>query len=380
MVSFNKPPFLGKEEQYMKQAVTSGRLCGDGPYTKRCHALLEQMTNTKKALLTTSCTHALEMAALLAQIGPGDEVIMPSYTFVSTADAFVLRGATVVFVDIRPDTMNLDETLLEAAVTPKTKAIVPVHYAGVSCEMGRILELARQYRLYVVEDAAQGICSAWHGKPLGTIGDFGCYSFHETKNISMGEGGALLLREEKDIARAEVIREKGTDRSRFFRGEIDKYTWVDAGSSYLPSELNAAYLCAQLEEAEQITNDRLHTWQFYQDSLRDLEEKERIALPQIPQGLRHNAHMFYIKAKDLAERTRLLAFLRERGIGAVFHYIPLHTSAAGRKFGRFSGKDVFTTKESARLVRLPLYYGMREEKYEVVERVREFYAKSGRTK
>lgn len=375
MVSFNKAPHLGKEEQYIRQAIRSGKLCGDGPYTKRCHALLEQMTHTKKALLTTSCTHALEMAALLADIGPGDEVILPSYTFVSTADAFILRGATAVFVDIRPDTMNIDETQIEAAITPRTKAIVPVHYAGVGCEMDVILKLAEQHHLYVIEDAAQGICSTFHGKPLGTIGNFGCYSFHETKNISMGEGGALLLREEKDIARAEVIREKGTDRSRFFRGEIAKYTWVDAGSSYLPSELNAAYLCAQLEAAEKIMEDRMRTWEIYRDSLRDLEAEGRIGLPQIPEGAAHNAHMFYIKAGDLAERTRLLAFLKERGIGAVFHYIPLHSSAAGRRYGRFSGEDVYTTKESERLVRLPLYYGMREEVYEVVERVREFYAK-----
>lgn len=375
MVSFNKAPYLGKEEQYIRQAIRSGKLCGDGPYTKRCHALLEQMTHTKKALLTTSCTHALEMAALLADIGPGDEVILPSYTFVSTADAFILRGATAVFVDIRPDTMNMDETQIEAAITPRTKAIVPVHYAGVGCEMDVILKLAEQHHLYVIEDAAQGICSTFHGKPLGTIGNFGCYSFHETKNISMGEGGALLLREEKDIARAEVIREKGTDRSRFFRGEIAKYTWVDAGSSYLPSELNAAYLCAQLEAAEKIMEDRMRTWEIYRDSLRDLEAEGRIGLPQIPEGAAHNAHMFYIKAGDLAERTRLLAYLKERGIGAVFHYIPLHSSAAGRRYGRFSGEDVYTTKESERLVRLPLYYGMREEVYEVVERVREFYAK-----
>lgn len=373
MVSFNKAPYLGKEEQYIRQAIRSGKLCGDGPYTKRCHALLEQMTHTKKALLTTSCTHALEMAALLADIGPGDEVILPSYTFVSTADAFILRGATAVFVDIRPDTMNMDETQIEAAITPRTKAIVPVHYAGVGCEMDVILKLAEQHHLYVIEDAAQGICSTFHGKPLGTIGNFGCYSFHETKNISMGESGALLLREEKDIARAEVIREKGTDRSRFFRGEIAKYTWVDAGSSYLPSELNAAYLCAQLEAAEKIMEDRMRTWEIYRDSLRDLEAEGRIGLPQIPEGAAHNAHMFYIKAGDLSERTRLLAFLKERGIGAVFHYIPLHSSAAGRRYGRFSGEDVYTTKESERLVRLPLYYGMREEVYEVVERVREFY-------
>lgn len=333
------------------------------------------MTKAKKALLTTSCTHAIEMAALLADIRPGDEVIMPSYTFVSTADAFVLRGATVVFTDIRPDTMNMDEKLLEAAITSKTKAIVPVHYAGVGCEMDVIMDIANRYRLYVVEDAAQGICSTYKGRPLGTIGDFGCYSFHETKNISMGEGGALLIREEKDIERAEIIREKGTDRSRFFRGEIGKYTWVDAGSSYLPSELNAAYLYAQLEMVDRIIEDRMRTWQVYRDNLWEIAEEGYIELPHIPDECTHNAHMFYIKTKDIQERTRLLAFLKERGVGAVFHYIPLHTSAAGRKYGRFSGEDVFTTKESERLLRLPLYYGMSDEKYEVIERVREFYKK-----
>lgn len=375
MICFNKAPYMGREEQYIKEVILSGKLCGDGSFTKRCHTLLERMTKAKKALLTTSCTHAIEMAALLADIRPGDEVIMPSYTFVSTADAFVLRGATVVFTDIRPDTMNMDEKLLEAAITSKTKAIVPVHYAGVGCEMDVIMDIANRYRLYVVEDAAQGICSTYKGRPLGTIGDFGCYSFHETKNISMGEGGALLIREEKDIGRAEIIREKGTDRSRFFRGEIGKYTWVDAGSSYLPSELNAAYLYAQLEMVDRIIEDRMHTWQVYRDNLREIAEEGYIELPHIPDECTHNAHMFYIKTKDIQERTRLLAFLKERGVGAVFHYIPLHTSAAGRKYGRFSGEDVFTTKESERLLRLPLYYGMSDEKYEVIERVREFYKK-----
>ncbi len=375
MICFNKAPYMGREEQYIKEVILSGKLCGDGSFTKRCHTLLERMTKAKKALLTTSCTHAIEMAALLADIRPGDEVIMPSYTFVSTADAFVLRGATVVFTDIRPDTMNMDEKLLEAAITSKTKAIVPVHYAGVGCEMDVIMDIANRYRLYVVEDAAQGICSTYKGRPLGTIGDFGCYSFHETKNISMGEGGALLIREEKDIERAEIIREKGTDRSRFFRGEIGKYTWVDAGSSYLPSELNAAYLYAQLETVDRIIEDRMRTWQVYRDNLREIAEEGYIELPHIPDECTHNAHMFYIKTKDIQERTRLLAFLKERGVGAVFHYIPLHTSAAGRKYGRFSGEDVFTTKESERLLRLPLYYGMSDEKYEVIERVREFYKK-----
>ena len=375
MICFNKAPYMGREEQYIKEVILSGKLCGDGSFTKRCHTLLERMTKAKKALLTTSCTHAIEMAALLADIRPGDEVIMPSYTFVSTADAFVLRGATVVFTDIRPDTMNMDEKLLEAAITSKTKAIVPVHYAGVGCEMDVIMDIANRYRLYVVEDAAQGICSTYKGRPLGTIGDFGCYSFHETKNISMGEGGALLIREEKGFERAEIIREKGTDRSRFFRGEIGKYTWVDAGSSYLPSELNAAYLYAQLEMVDRIIEDRMRTWQVYRDNLWEIAEEGYIELPHIPDECTHNAHMFYIKTKDIQERTRLLAFLKERGVGAVFHYIPLHTSAAGRKYGRFSGEDVFTTKESERLLRLPLYYGMSDEKYEVIERVREFYKK-----
>lgn len=373
MISFNKAPYMGREEQYIKEVILSRKLCGDGSYTKKCHALLEHMTKARKALLTTSCTHAIEMAALLADIRPGDEVIMPSYTFVSTADAFVLRGATVVFTDIRPDTMNMDERLIEQAITPKTRAIVPVHYAGVGCEMDVIMDIANRYRLYVVEDAAQGICSTYKGRPLGTIGNFGCYSFHETKNISMGEGGALLIRDEKDIDRAEIIREKGTNRSRFFRGEIGKYTWVDAGSSYLPSELNAAYLYAQLEMAGRIIEDRMGTWQVYWDNLLEIAEKGYIELPHIPNGCTHNAHMFYIKTKDIQERTQLLTFLKERGVGAVFHYIPLHTSTAGRKYGRFSGEDIFTTKESERLIRLPLYYGMSDEKYEVIERIREFY-------
>lgn len=299
MICFNKAPYMGREEQYIKEVILSGKLCGDGSFTKRCHTLLERMTKAKKALLTTSCTHAIEMAALLADIRPGDEVIMPSYTFVSTADAFVLRGATVVFTDIRPDTMNMDEKLLEAAITSKTKAIVPVHYAGVGCEMDVIMDIANRYRLYVVEDAAQGICSTYKGRPLGTIGDFGCYSFHETKNISMGEGGALLIREEKDIERAEIIREKGTDRSRFFRGEIGKYTWVDAGSSYLPSELNAAYLYAQLEMVDRIIEDRMRTWQVYRDNLWEIAEEGYIELPHIPDECTHNAHMFYIKTKDI---------------------------------------------------------------------------------
>lgn len=373
MITFNRPPYVGKEEIYIKQAIDSRKICGDGAFTKRCNEWLEKQTKAKRVLLTTSCTHATEMAALLADIQPGDEVIMPSYTFVSTADAFVLRGAKVVFVDIRPDTMNINEALIEDAITPKTKAIVPVHYAGVGCEMDTIMDIAKRHDLFVVEDAAQGVMSTYKGKELGSIGNFGCYSFHETKNLSMGEGGAVLIRDEKDIERAEIIREKGTNRSKFFRGQIDKYTWVDAGSSYLPSELNAAYLYAQLEMADEIMADRMNTWNIYNENLKELADKERIELPFIPEECTHNAHMFYIKVKDLEERTALLTFLKEKEISAVFHYIPLHSATAGKKYGRFFGEDVYTTKESERLIRLPLYYGMQDEKYEVIERVKEFY-------
>lgn len=331
---------------------------------------------TAKALLTTSCTHATEMAALLMDIKPGDEVIMPSYTFVSTADAFVLRGAKAVFVDIRPDTMNIDENLIENAITERTKAIVPVHYAGVSCEMDKIMEIALKYNLKIVEDAAQGILSTYKGKMLGTIGDFGCYSFHETKNYSMGEGGALLIRDPDYIEKAEIVREKGTNRSKFFRGQIDKYTWVDAGSSYLPSDLNAAYLWAQLEQADKIFDNRMKTWKLYYELLLDLQEQGVISLPVVPENCTHNAHMFYIKTKDLDERTRLIDFLKEQGILAVFHYIPLHTAPAGRKFGVFCGEDRYTTKESERLVRLPMYYGLEEEKVVyIVNKIKDFYSR-----
>ena len=301
------------------------------------------------------------MAALLADIQPGDEVIMPSYTFVSTADAFVLRGAKVVFVDVRPDTMNIDENLIEDAITDKTKAIVPVHYAGVSCEMDTIMDIARRHHLLVIEDAAQGITSTYKGRPLGTIGDYGCFSFHETKNLSMGEGGALLIRDGKNIERAEIIREKGTNRSKFFRGQIDKYTWVDAGSSYLPSELNAAYLWAQLEQCDKIQSDRMNSWNTYYSELTDLREQGKIELPYIPEDCAHNAHMFYIKVKDLDERSRLIDYLKQHEVNAVFHYIPLHSAPAGKNFGRFHGEDRYTTRESERLVRLPLYFGMKEE-------------------
>lgn len=374
MIPFNVPPCVGNEEKYIAQAIANHKLCGDGEFTKKCNAKLEQMTGTAKALLTTSCTHATEMAAILSKIQPGDEVIMPSYTFVSTANAFVLRGATAVFVDIRPDTMNIDETKIEEAITKKTKAIVPVHYAGVSCEMDTIMAIAQKYDLKVIEDAAQGIMSTYKGKPLGTIGDYGCFSFHETKNISMGEGGALLIANPADIETAEIVREKGTNRSKFFRGEIDKYSWVEAGSSYLPSELNAAYLWGELESAEEIYKNRMDTWQYYHSQLENMEKNGKIKRPVIPENCVHNAHMYYIKAKDLDERTRLLAYLKENGVSAVFHYIPLHSAAAGIKYGRFFGEDQYTTKESERLLRLPLYYGMKEEDREKVVRcVEAFY-------
>lgn len=376
MINFNVPPFTGKEMHYIKQAVENQKICGDGEFTKKCNSWIEQKTGTKKCLLTTSCTHATELAALLANIKEGDEIIMPSYTFVSTADAFVLRGATVVFVDIRPDTMNIDETLIEDAVTEKTKAIVPVHYAGVSCEMDTIMKIAKKYNLLVIEDAAQGIMSTYKGQALGTIGDFGCFSFHETKNYSMGEGGALLIRDEKYIEEAEIIREKGTNRSKFFRGQIDKYTWVSYGSSYLPSDMNAAYLYAQLEMADEINEARLAVWNQYWKGLQILKDAGRIDLPVIPKDCVHNAHMFYMKAKDMEERTRLITFLKENGILSVFHYIPLHTAPAGRKYGRFQGTDIYTTRESERLLRLPMYYGLEAENVDyIIGKVKEFYAK-----
>lgn len=373
MINFNIPPYIGTEGDNIMKAVSNNKICGDGEFTKKCNAWIEDNMSTPKALLTTSCTHALEMAALLSDIKEGDEVIMPSYTFVSTADAFVLRGAKIVFVDIRPDTMNINENLIEDAITEKTKAIVPVHYAGVSCEMNKIMDIAKKYNLIVVEDAAQGVMSSYNGRALGTIGDFGCYSFHETKNYSMGEGGAILIQNEDLIEKAEIIREKGTNRSKFFRGQVDKYTWVEFGSSYLPSELNAAYLWSQLENADLINNYRLKIWQRYYEGLKDIDS---ISLPYIPEGCVHNAHMFYIKAKDLNERTNLIKFLKENGIQAVFHYIPLHSSPAGLRFGRFHGIDNYTTKESERLLRLPLYYGLNMEDVDyVIKKIKEFYAK-----
>ena len=362
MIPFNSPPFVGRELDYVKQAVCLNRkISGDGPFTARCTDFIRQMTGAGYAYLTTSGTHALEMAAMLAHIKPGDEVIMPSYTFVSTANAFLLRGAVPVFVDIRPDTMNIDERCIEQAITAKTRVIAVVHYAGISCEMDTILDIAKRHGLIVVEDAAQAVLSTYKGRYLGTIATFGAYSFHETKNFSMGEGGALLFNDEAYQQEAEIIREKGTDRSRYFRGEIDKYTWVDRGSSYLPSDINAAFLFAQLEESKTITKDRMHAWQLYYDSLRPLSEAGRIGLPYVPPECRHNAHMFYIKCADLAERTALIAFLRQRGIETAFHYIPLHSSAAGRKYARFCGEDRYTTAESERLLRLPMYYGLSKE-------------------
>ena len=374
MISFNVPPVVGGEKENIADVLQLRKISGDGKYTKLCNEWIEKQTGTAKALLTTSCTHATEMAALLLDIQPGDEVILPSYTFVSTANAFVLRGATAVFVDIRPDTMNMDEKLIEEAITPKTKAIVPVHYAGVSCEMDTIMTIADKYNLKVVEDAAQGIMSTYKGRPLGTIGDFGCYSFHETKNISMGEGGALLIRDTADIGHAEIIREKGTNRSRFFRGEIDKYTWVAPGSSYLPSELNAAFLYAQLCKAQEIYDDRMKSWNLYYELLKPLQKDGKIELPFIPEECTHNAHMFYIKAKDITERTALITYLKKNEISTVFHYVPLHSAPAGEEYGRFSGEDKYTTKESERLLRLPMYYGLKDSDVEkVAECIKTFY-------
>lgn len=374
MISFNIPPSTGKEGEFIAKAIENNKICGDGEFTHKCSNWIKERTNANQVLLTTSCTSALEMAAVLADIKPGDEVIMPAYTFVSTADAFVARGATIVFVDIRPDTMNIDENLIESAITNKTRAIVPVHYAGVSCEMDKIMAIAKKHNLIVVEDAAQGVMSKYKGRALGTIGDFGCYSFHETKNYSMGEGGAILINQEKYKEQAEIIREKGTNRSKFFRGQIDKYTWVDWGSSYLPSDINAAYLWPQLEIADEINNNRLETWNYYNDNLKELEDRGCIKRPVIPDGIEHNAHMYYIKAKDLDERTRLIKFLQHKDIQAVFHYIPLHTAPAGKKFGRFNGEDKYTTKESERLLRLPMYYNIKpEDRERVVTAIKEFY-------
>lgn len=376
MIRFNVPPYVGKETEYMKAAIDSHKICGDGEFTKRCNAWIEEHTGTAKALLTTSGTQALEMAALLSDIQPGDEVILPSYTFVSTANAFVLRGAKLVFVDIRPDTMNIDEKLIEDAITDKTRAIIPVHYAGVGCEMDTIMDIAKRHNLVVVEDAAQGVNAFYKGRALGSIGDYGCFSFHETKNYSMGEGGAILINRPEQIEDAEIIREKGTDRSRFFRGQVDKYTWVNIGSSFLPSDINAAYLMAQLEMADEINENRLQSWTRYNEGLQDLAQEGVIELPYIPEECTHNAHMFYIKTKDMEERKALISYLKERDIAAVFHYVPLHSAPAGLRFGRFHGEDRYTTKESERLLRLPMYYNLSEsDQQKVIDAVHGFYHK-----
>ncbi len=358
MIDFNRPPFVGKELDYIKEAIDYGKLCGDGEFTRRCSRWMSEKFQVNHVLLTTSCTHALEMAAYLSRIQPGDEVIMPSYTFVSTADAFVLRGAKIVFVDIHPETMNIDETKIEDAITEKTRAIVPVHYAGVACAMNEIMAIAKKYNLKVVEGAAQGVNAYYYDKALGTIGDFGCYSFHETKNYVMGEGGAVVFQDDDCLEDAEILREKGTNRSKFFRGQIDKYTWVNYGSSYLPSELNAAYLYAQLEQSEAIDKKRHAIYDYYHEHLRPLAEAGYIEQPFVPDYARHNAHMYFIKVKDLETRTDLIKYLRDKGVCSVFHYIPLHTSTAGQRFGRFHGEDVYTTRESERLMRLPMFYNL----------------------
>lgn len=373
MIDFNRPAFVGTELDYMKNAIDMGKLCGDGVYTRRCSAWMQEHFDVNHVLLTTSCTHALEMAAYLSDIQPGEEVIMPSYTFVSTADAFVLRGARIVFVDIRPDTLNIDEKLIEAAITPKTRVIVPVHYAGVACEMDTIMDLAAKYNLKVIEDAAQGVSSFYKGKALGTIGDFGCYSFHETKNYTMGEGGAIVFQKDEYLERAEILREKGTDRSKFFRGQVDKYRWMNYGSSYLPSELNAAYLYGQLESSELIQNKRMAIFDYYHKNLRHLADEGKIEQPVIPDGCSHNAHMYYFKVRDMETRDHLIRWLREHGIQSVFHYVPLHSSPAGKKFGRFCGEDVYTTRESERLLRLPMYYNLdMEDVKRIVDAINSF--------
>lgn len=368
MIPFNIPPLVGNEIEYVKQAIDSHKICGDGQFTKKCHVWLEEHFSAQKVLLTTSGTTALDMAMILCDLQPGDEVIIPSYTFSSTATAAVLVGAKLVFVDVRPDTMNIDETKIEAAITERTRVIMVMHYAGVACEMDTIMEIARRHNLLVVEDAAQGVGATYKGKYLGTIGDIGCYSFHETKNFSMGEGGAIVINNPRYNDRAEIIREKGTNRARFFRGQVDKYTWVDRGDSYLPSEMNAAYLWGQLLHAEQITADRMQTWKAYHAAFSPLAERKRIELQTIPEGCDHNAHMFYIKCRDLADRTEFIRFMKENDIGCAFHYVPLHSAPAGLKYGRFHGEDIFTTADSDRLVRLPMYYGMTVEDRETVIR------------
>lgn len=374
MITFNIAPFVGTEFEYMQDAIRSHKISGDGVYTQKCNAWIQDRFKAFRAMLTTSGSSALDMAALLCGLKPGDEVILPSFTFSSTANAFVLAGARLVFVDIRPDTMNIDERKIEAAITDRTRVIVTVHYAGVACEMDTIMDIAKRHKLMVVEDAAQSVMSTYRGRSLGTIGDFGCFSFHETKNYSMGEGGTILVNNPEYVERAEIIREKGTNRSKFFRGEVDKYTWVDLGDSYLPSELNAAYLWAQLERAEDINENRLSTWNQYYTALIPLERSGKIQLPFIPDECGHNAHMFYIKCSTLEERTRFIQFMKKRGILCVFHYVPLHTAPAGKRYGRFEGADIYTTAQSNRLVRLPMYYQLdpNDQAY-IIKSVFDFY-------
>ena len=374
MISFNVAPFMGKEFDYIQEAIESRHISGDGKFTKLCDRWMEERFDAEKIMLTTSGTTALDMAMIMCDLEPGDEVILPSFTFSSTATSAVLAGANLVFVDIRPDTMNIDEDKIEEAITDRTRVISVVHYAGVSCDMDKIMDIARRHSLIVVEDAAQGVMSSYKGKALGTIGDFGCYSFHETKNYSMGEGGAIVINNPAYIEMAEILREKGTNRSKFYRGQVDKYTWVDFGDSYLPSEINAAYLWAQLEKADEINNNRMETWNFYNDSLKPLRAAGLIELPTIPDYAEHNAHMYYIKLKNLETRSDFLQFMRDREIGCVFHYVPLHSAPAGRKFGRFHGEDTYTTVESDRLVRLPMYYGITEEDKEtVISSIKEYF-------
>ena len=374
MINFNIPPRTGYELMYIEQAINSGKISGDGTFTRKATEWLEQRFDAQKVLLTTSGTSALDMAALLCELQPGDEVILPSFTFSSTATAFALTGAKLVFVDIRPDTMNIDETKIESAITEKTRVLCVMHYAGVACEMDAIMDLARRHKLIVVEDAAQAVMSTYKGKALGTIGDLGCYSFHETKNYSMGEGGAIVINNEKFNERAEILREKGTNRSKFYRGQVAKYNWVDIGDSYLPSELNVAYLWPQLLKADEINNDRLNSWHEYYSAFAPLADKGLVTLPVVPDGCVHNAHMFYLKCASLEERTALISYLKERGIMAVFHYVPLHSAPAGLKYGRFDGEDVYTTAESDKLLRLPMYYGLsKEDRDAVIRAVLSFY-------
>lgn len=377
MIHFNVPPFVGTEFKYMQEAVENHKICGDGPFTKKCDEWLEKRFCARKVMLTTSGSTALDMAALLCGIKPGDEVILPSFTFSSTANSFVLAGATLVFVDVRPDTMNIDETKIEAAITDKTKVICPVHYAGVACEMDTIMDIAKRHQLMVVEDAAQGVMSTYKGKALGTIGDFGCYSFHETKNYSMGEGGAIVINNPAYIEKAEILREKGTNRSQFFRGQVAKYNWVDFGDSYLQSDLNAAYLWAQLEVADKINENRLDSWNRYYKAFKSLADRDIVELPYVPEGCVHNAHMFYLKCKNLETRQSYIKFMKENDVLCVFHYVPLHSAPAGLKFGRFAGEDKHTTSESDRLVRLPMYYNMsREDQEKVIRKTLEFFERA----